>query len=64
MGQLNHPNPLKLIGYCLEDEDPILVYEYLDKGSSDKCLFESMLLVFLLLLLSFFQGFLFVNFIF
>jgi len=50
MGQLSHPNLLKLIGYCLEDFYPILVYEFLDKGSLHKCLFESMLLIFLLLL--------------
>ncbi|KEH34690.1 kinase APK1B, putative [Medicago truncatula] len=40
MGKLCHPNLVRLIGYCLEDVYPILVYEYLDKGSFDKCLFK------------------------
>ncbi|KAI9100304.1 hypothetical protein K1719_024522 [Acacia pycnantha] len=32
-GQLHHPNIVKLIGYCLEDEHRLLVYEFLTKGS-------------------------------
>ncbi|KAL6192740.1 hypothetical protein ACLB2K_033826 [Fragaria x ananassa] len=33
MGKLNHPNIVKLIGYCKEGEQRILVYEYMSKGS-------------------------------
>ncbi|WJX38270.1 hypothetical protein P8452_25952 [Trifolium repens] len=39
LGQLRHPNLVKLIGYCFEDEHQILVYEFLTKGSLDNHLF-------------------------
>ncbi|XP_028792694.1 receptor-like cytoplasmic kinase 176 isoform X3 [Neltuma alba] len=40
LGQLHHPNLVKLIGYCLEDDHRILVYEFLAKGSLDNHLFR------------------------
>ncbi|XVF09112.1 hypothetical protein REPUB_Repub07fG0063000 [Reevesia pubescens] len=40
LGQLHHPNLVKLIGYCLEDENRLLVYEYLSKGSLENHLFR------------------------
>ncbi|CAL5189992.1 unnamed protein product [Lathyrus oleraceus] len=40
LGQLHHPNLVKLIGYCLEDEHRLLVYEFLTKGSLDNHLFR------------------------
>ncbi|KAF2318656.1 hypothetical protein GH714_009595 [Hevea brasiliensis] len=40
LGQLCHPNLVKLIGYCLEDKNRLLVYEFLPKGSLDRHLFE------------------------
>nr|WIL59840.1 nodulation protein [Melilotus officinalis] len=40
MGQLSHPNLVRLIGYCLENVYPILVYEFLEKGSLDNHLFN------------------------
>ncbi|XP_061370210.1 receptor-like cytoplasmic kinase 176 isoform X2 [Gastrolobium bilobum] len=40
LGQLYHPNLVKLIGYCLEDDHRILVYEFLTKGSLDNHLFR------------------------
>ncbi|XP_022736066.1 probable serine/threonine-protein kinase PBL3 [Durio zibethinus] len=40
LGQLHHPNLVKLIGYCLEDESRLLVYEYLSKGSLENHLFR------------------------
>ncbi|CAJ2640810.1 receptor-like cytoplasmic kinase 176 [Trifolium pratense] len=40
MGQLSHPNLVKLIGYCLEDQYPILAYEFLVNGSLDNHLFN------------------------
>ncbi|KAF8399438.1 hypothetical protein HHK36_015303 [Tetracentron sinense] len=33
LSQFNHPNVVKLIGYCSDDDDRILVYEYMAKGS-------------------------------
>ncbi|KAF9616610.1 hypothetical protein IFM89_030779 [Coptis chinensis] len=40
LGQLSHPNLVKLIGYCCEDEHRLLVYEYMACGSLDKHLFR------------------------
>lgn len=34
LGRLHHPNRVKLIGYSLEDEDRMLVYEYMPKDFS------------------------------
>ncbi|QCE03931.1 interleukin-1 receptor-associated kinase 4 [Vigna unguiculata] len=41
LGQLQHPNLVKLIGYCLEDQHRLLVYEYMPKGSVENHLFRS-----------------------
>ncbi|KAJ0246927.1 serine/threonine-protein kinase PBL1 [Hirschfeldia incana] len=41
LGQLSHPNLVKLIGYCLEDEQRLLVYEFLHKGSLEDHLFTT-----------------------
>ncbi|XP_021618558.1 probable serine/threonine-protein kinase PBL10 isoform X2 [Manihot esculenta] len=38
LGQLCHPNLVKLIGYCLEDGHWLLVYEFMPNGSLDKYL--------------------------
>uniref|UniRef100_A0A7N0ZVP7 non-specific serine/threonine protein kinase n=1 Tax=Kalanchoe fedtschenkoi TaxID=63787 RepID=A0A7N0ZVP7_KALFE len=40
LGQLHHPNLVKLIGYCLEDEHRLLVYEFMPRGSLDNHLFR------------------------
>lgn len=40
LGQLDHPNLVKLIGYCCEDEHRLLVYEYMAGGSLEKHLFR------------------------
>ncbi|KAK2387856.1 receptor cytoplasmic kinase [Trifolium repens] len=40
LGQLHHPNLVKLIGYCFEDNYRILVYEFFTKGSLDNHLFR------------------------
>ncbi|XP_018686214.2 receptor-like cytoplasmic kinase 176 isoform X1 [Musa acuminata AAA Group] len=39
--QLSHPNLVKLIGYCLEDEQRLLVYEFMPRGSLENHLFRS-----------------------
>ncbi|KAJ3687748.1 hypothetical protein LUZ61_016912 [Rhynchospora tenuis] len=40
LGQLSHPNLVKLIGYCLEDEHRLLVYEFMPRGSLEQHLFK------------------------
>ncbi|XP_019199248.1 PREDICTED: protein kinase APK1A, chloroplastic-like [Ipomoea nil] len=40
LGQFSHPNLVKLIGYCLEDEHHLLVYECMPRGSLDNHLFR------------------------
>lgn len=41
LGQLSHPNLVKLIGYCCEDEHRMLIYEYMPRGSVESNLFSS-----------------------
>lgn len=41
LGQLSHPHLVKLIGYCLEDEHRLLVYEFMPRGSLENHLFRS-----------------------
>ncbi|THU71753.1 hypothetical protein C4D60_Mb04t04800 [Musa balbisiana] len=40
LGRLSHPNLVKLLGYCLEDKELLLVYEYMAKGSLENHLFR------------------------
>ncbi|EEE67579.1 hypothetical protein OsJ_25109 [Oryza sativa Japonica Group] len=40
LGQLRHPNLVKLVGYCCEDENRLLVYEYMEHGSLENHLFK------------------------
>lgn len=40
LGQLRHHNLVKLIGYCLEDDHRLLVYEFMPKGSMENHLFR------------------------
>ncbi|KAJ0089094.1 hypothetical protein Patl1_31864 [Pistacia atlantica] len=40
LGQFHHPNLVKLIGYCLEDEHRLLVYEFMPRGSMENHLFR------------------------
>ncbi|KAM0970118.1 hypothetical protein ACFX14_018216 [Malus domestica] len=40
LGRLSHPNLVKLLGYCLEDEELLLVYEFMKKGSLENHLFR------------------------
>lgn len=41
LGQLHHPNLVKLIGYCSDGDNRLLVYEFLPKGSLENHLFRS-----------------------
>lgn len=45
LGQFSHPNLVKLIGYCCEDDHRLLVYEYMASGSLEKHLFRSKFLM-------------------
>lgn len=40
LGQLRHDNLVRLIGYCSESDDRLLVYEYMPKGSLENHLFR------------------------
>ncbi|KAF3431927.1 hypothetical protein FNV43_RR26663 [Rhamnella rubrinervis] len=39
LGQLYHPHLVKLIGYCLEEEHQLVVYEFMPRGSLENHLF-------------------------
>ncbi|KAG5030499.1 hypothetical protein AAZX31_06G016800 [Glycine max] len=41
LGKFSHPNLVKLIGYCWEENHFLLVYEYMQKGSLESHLFRS-----------------------
>ncbi|KAL8127564.1 putative serine/threonine-protein kinase PBL17 isoform X2 [Apium graveolens] len=40
LGQLQHPNLVKLIGYCCDDDHRLLVYEYMASKSLENHLFQ------------------------
>ncbi|XP_024973681.1 probable serine/threonine-protein kinase PIX13 [Cynara cardunculus var. scolymus] len=40
LGKFSHPNLVKLLGYCWEDREFLLVYEYMQKGSLENHLFK------------------------
>lgn len=40
LGDLLHPNLVKLIGYCIEDDQRLLVYEFMTRGSLENHLFR------------------------
>lgn len=42
LGQLRHQNLVKLIGYCIDGDNHLLVYEFMPKGSLENHLFRSM----------------------
>ncbi|CAA6653791.1 unnamed protein product [Spirodela intermedia] len=43
LGQLSHPNLVKLVGYCCEDDHRVLVYEFMTRGSAEINLFSKLL---------------------
>lgn len=51
LGDLAHPNLVKLIGFCIEEDQRLLVYEFMPRGSLENHLFRSIqlnLLVYLI----------------
>ncbi|EOA16696.1 hypothetical protein CARUB_v10004888mg [Capsella rubella] len=40
LGMLSHPNLVKLLGYCREDKELLLVYEFMPRGSLENHLFR------------------------
>ncbi|KAF8019409.1 hypothetical protein BT93_G0171 [Corymbia citriodora subsp. variegata] len=40
LGHLVHPNLVKLIGYCVEGNQRLLIYEFMQRGSLNNHLFE------------------------
>lgn len=41
LGKIQHPNIVKMLGYCATDLDRILIYEYIEKGSLDQWLCDT-----------------------
>ncbi|XP_022134181.1 probable serine/threonine-protein kinase PBL15 [Momordica charantia] len=41
LGKLRHPNIVKILGYCVSGSDRLLIYEFVDRGSLDNCLYET-----------------------
>ncbi|KAM3695835.1 hypothetical protein ACJW31_07G164300 [Castanea mollissima] len=39
LGRLSHPNLVKLLGYCQEDRELLLIYDFVQKGSLENHLF-------------------------
>lgn len=44
LGNLVHPSLVKLVGYCMEEDQRLLVYEFMPRGSLENHLFRSMLI--------------------
>ncbi|XP_042035594.1 probable serine/threonine-protein kinase PBL15 [Salvia splendens] len=42
LGELRHANLVKLVGYCCEEEQRLLVYEYMPRGSLENQHFRKM----------------------
>lgn len=40
--RISHPNLVKLLGYCRDDDEFLLVYEFMPRGSLESHLFRSM----------------------
>ncbi|CAD6220509.1 unnamed protein product [Miscanthus lutarioriparius] len=40
LGRLSHPNLVRLLGYCGEDREMLLVYEFMSKDSLENHLFR------------------------
>ncbi|XP_022039832.1 probable serine/threonine-protein kinase PBL11 isoform X1 [Helianthus annuus] len=41
LSKFNHPNLVKVLGYCFEDETLFLIYEFMENGSLDSHLFTT-----------------------
>jgi len=41
LGRISHPNLVKLLGYSMDDNELLLVYEFMSKGSLENHLFRS-----------------------
>ncbi|XP_010227886.2 LOW QUALITY PROTEIN: serine/threonine-protein kinase RIPK [Brachypodium distachyon] len=43
LGMLSHPHLVKLVGFCNQDDQRMLVYEYMPRGSLENHLFKNLL---------------------
>ncbi|XP_030461609.2 putative serine/threonine-protein kinase [Syzygium oleosum] len=39
--KLQHPNIVKILGYCMSNSDRVLVYEFMERGSLDQWLYDT-----------------------
>uniref|UniRef100_A0A251UWN5 Protein kinase domain-containing protein n=1 Tax=Helianthus annuus TaxID=4232 RepID=A0A251UWN5_HELAN len=42
LGHMDHPNIIRLLGYCNEEHEHLLVYEYMPNKSFEHCLFTGL----------------------
>ncbi|KAI6689587.1 hypothetical protein NL676_026415 [Syzygium grande] len=42
LGKLQHPNIVRILGYCTSNSDRVLVYEFIERGSLDQWLYNTM----------------------
>ncbi|KAI6689591.1 hypothetical protein NL676_026419 [Syzygium grande] len=41
LGKLQHPNIVRILGYCTSNSDRVLVYEFIERGSLDRWLYNT-----------------------
>ncbi|KZV20087.1 leucine-rich repeat receptor protein kinase EXS [Dorcoceras hygrometricum] len=42
LGKIRHPNIIKLLGYCVAGSERVLIYEFMENGSLDQWLYDTL----------------------